>query len=253
MPITKITTYRKNSVDRKQTRAIRSLKKDVKALQAPVELKYLYSTISDSGLNSNATSLTINLVRPWDSSSVTANNDRLNYREGFAINMRRFMLKGKLQIPYPPLGATVDRRMPTRCRFIYVYYAEEPPGNNIDDILEIPPGQDLVDAFYKRNGRLKYKVLKDVIFSLEPNYWNYSDPSTPSNESYSGMAATKPAFITVRHNLDLTKLPNMGRANWNDATSLAKIGQLCLYYMTDNIHYDIKLKASTQLTFQDVV
>lgn len=243
----------KKSVDAKQTRAIRTLKKEVKALQAPVETKYLYQNITQLGINSLATAQTINLIRAWDSASASANENRLSQREGYKVSMKRFMLKGKLEIPYPPLGKTVDRRMPTRCRFIYVYYPAQAPSNSINDILEVAvtPTVDLVDCFYKRNGQLKYKILKDVVFSLEPNYWNYSDPATPTNESYSGMAATKPAFITIRHTMDLSKLPNEGQCCWDDQLPVPTLGQIVLFTMTDNIHYDIQLKATTQLTWND--
>lgn len=255
MPITKVTTYKKGSksnVDRRQTRAIRTLKKKVKALEAPVELKYVYTLVQQPEIGgTSATSLTLNLIRPWDSSSTTSNNERLKSREGSTIAMRRYMLKGKLKIPFPPAGSTVDREMATRVRFIYVYYPDEPPGNNIADILETSTGNDYVDYFYKRNGRLKYTVLKDVIFSLEPNYWNYSDPATPTNESYSGMASTKPAFVTIRHSLDLTKLPDEGRARWKDATQVPAMGQLCLYTMSDNPDFDVDFTGTGQITFHD--
>lgn len=92
----------KRSVDARQTRAIRSLKKEVKALQAPIETKYLYSNITQLGINSLATEQTLNLIRAWDSSSPNANENRLSQREGYKVSMLRFMLKGKLEIPYPP-------------------------------------------------------------------------------------------------------------------------------------------------------
>jgi len=243
----------KKSVDTKQNASIRKLKKEVKALQAPIEKKYLYQQLDQLGINSLATSQTINLIRPWASDATNANELRLNTREGDKVTMKMFMLRGKLEIPYPPLDNTVDRRMPTRCRFIYVYYPDEPPGNNIDDILEIPtiPSPDLVDCFYKRNGRLKYKILKDITYSLEPNYWQYSNPASATTETFSGMTSTKPAFITLRHNIDLSKLPQMGQACWNDNNPVPRLGQVCLYTMTDNIHYDIQMKSQTQLTWLD--
>lgn len=253
MPKTKTKTKTKRSVDARQTRAIRSLKKEVKALQAPIETKYLYSNITQLGINSLATEQTLNLIRAWDSSSASANENRLSQREGYKVSMLRFMLKGKLEIPYPPLDNTVDRRMPTRCRFIYVYYPAQNPGNSINDILEVPvtPNVDLVDCFYKRNGQLKYKILKDVVFSLEPNYWQYSNPATPTNETFSGMASTKPAFITIRHSMDLSKLPDNGQACFDDQLPVPALGKIVLFTMTDNIHYDIQLKAYTQLTWND--
>ncbi|AXQ66416.1 MAG: coat protein [Cressdnaviricota sp.] len=254
MPITKITTYKKgtkSNVDKRQTRAIRTLKKKVKALEAPVELKYLYTLIQQPNIGGvSAIARTLNLVKPWNSSSTTANNTRLSQREGATIAMRRYMLKGKLKIPFPPAGASVDREMATRVRFIYVYYPDEPPGSNINDILETSTGNDYVDYFYKRNGRLKYRVLKDVTFSLEPNYWNYSDPATAAQQ-FSGMASTKPAFVSIRHSLDLTKLPDEGRARWKDALEVPALGQVCLFMMSDNPDFNVDFTGTGQLTFHD--
>jgi hypothetical protein len=251
------TMFRKKprTVDAKQNTSIRILKKKVKALEAPIELKFRYSTIDQLSINSLATAQTLNLIRPWDSAVSTANEDRLQYREGDDITMKKFLLRGKLEIPYPPLGNSVSRQMPTRCRMIYVYYPEQPPGNNINDILEIPlvPSPDLVDCFYKRNGRLKYRILKDVTYSLEPNYWSYADAVTPTADSFSGMASTKPAFITLRHTLNLSKLPNSGKCNYGqgNAGAIPVMGEVVLYTMTDNINYEIQLKSQTQITWLD--
>lgn len=255
MPKTKLAYPRQKKVDLKQNRAIRKLTKKVKALEAPIETKFNYEIITQFGINTTATAQTLNLIRPWDSAAPgpSANENRLKQREGQKVSMLRFMLKGKLEIPYPPLDNTVDRRMPTRCRMIYVYYPAQAPGNNIDDILHIPssPTIGLVDAFYKRNGQLKYKILKDVVYSLEPNYWQYSNPASASTETFSGMTSTKPAFITLRHNFDLSKLPNNGELCFDDQLAVPALGQIVLYTMTDNLHYDIRLIAQTQLTWHD--
>jgi hypothetical protein len=249
----KKTMFRKKprTVDAKQNTSIRILKKKVKALEAPIELKYLYGTLNSSTISGvSSIQQTLNLIRPWDSSTATANNSKLNAREGDKVSMKKLMIRGKLMLPYNTLSVT--RQATTRVRMIYVYYAEEPPSNNINDILETGlTGTDIVDYFYKRNSKLKYKVLKDVTLNLQPDYYNYSDPATPTSESYSGVQSTKPSFHTIRHNINLSRLPNMGQACWDDATSLPKMGQIAVYIFSDNPFTDVNLTSVTQLTWLD--
>lgn len=241
---------RKKTVDAKQTKAIRTLKKKVRALEAPIEMKYAYEELNTGVITGGgAVTKTINLIRPWDSSSTTANNSRLNFREGDKVTMKRFTMRGKLKLPYNTQSVT--RQATTRVRFIYVYYEDYNGGVcNIADILETSIGVDLVDYFYKRNGRLRYKILKDVTMNLQPDYYNYADVPN-NNVKFSGLQSTKPSFHTIRHSLDLSKLPRQGEACWNDATALPRMGQICLYMMSDNQSTDVDLTSLTQLTWMD--
>ena len=112
---------RKKTVDAKQTKAIRTLKKKVQALEAPIEMKYAYEELNTGVITGGGViTKTINLIRPWDSSSTTANNSRLNFREGDKVTMKRFTMRGKLKLPYNTQSVT--RQATTRVRFIYVYY-----------------------------------------------------------------------------------------------------------------------------------
>lgn len=244
--------YKGVTTDMKQNKKIKVLEKKVKELRDPIETKYKYQLINNQAITSIPLSLTQNLIRPWDTTLPASNSERLHYREGDAVTMKNFYLRGKLKIPFA--NQSLDRDMTTRVRMIYVYYADAPPGNNIHDILEqVDPGVsgvDYVDNFYKRNGRLIYKKLKDVTYNLQPDYYAYSDPATPAQQ-FSGITTTMPSFRTIRHSLDLSKLPNNGKAKWDDQTSLPKLGQICLYMMSDNPNFDVELTACTQLTWED--
>jgi len=244
-------TYKKKSIDAKQSKQITVLKKKVKALEAPVELKYQYTSYTNIDVADTSTAQTLNLIKPWDSSSATANNARLYQREGNSINMKTFMLRGKLEIPHELQSQVRDTA--TRVRMIYVYYPDEPPGSNIADILETQtPGITLVDSYYKRNGRLKYKVLKDVTYNLEQNYYNYANaPTTPVTNSFSGFTSTKPRYVTINHKLNLSKLPASGKAHWKDATPVPTLGQVVLFFFSDNQNLVLKMNTVGQITWHD--
>ncbi len=161
-------------------------------------------------------------------------------------------MKGKLEIPHNLASQTRDTA--TRVRMIYVYYPDEAPGNVISDILETQtPGITLVDAFYKRNSKLKYKVLKDVIYNLEQNYFNYTNaPSTPITNQHSGFTSTKPRFVTINHKLNLSNLPSSGKVRWKDAIAVPTLGQVVLFFMSDNSSITCKLNTVGQLTWNDL-
>jgi len=242
---------KKKSIDAKQSKQITVLKKKVKALEAPVELKYQYTSYSNISIDDTSTSQTLNLIKPWDSSSATANSTRLFQREGNSVNMKTLMMRGKIEIPHNLASQVRDTA--TRIRMIYVYYPDEPPGANIADVLETQtPGIPLVDCYYKRNGRLKYKVLKDVTYNLEQNYYNYTNaPPTPVTNSFSGFTSTKPRYVTINHKLNLSKLPASGKAHWKDQLSVPALGQVVLFFFSDNTNLVCKMNTVSQITWHD--
>lgn len=246
-------TYRKKSIDAKQSKAITVLKKKVRALEAPIELKYQYQYHDIDNISSVVQPFTLNLIRPWASDATNPNESRLFQREGDTVSMKNLYVRGKLSLPY--VEDSIDRETATRVRMIYVYYPDEPPGSNIPDILEdtlVSAGLSIVDCFYKRNSKLKYKILKDVIINLEQNYYNYANtPSTPVINSFSGLTSTKPNQVTINHKLDLSKLPAMGKALWKDNGAVPALGQICLFLMADNQNLDAEFVGQSQLTWHD--
>ena len=186
-----------------------------------------------------------------------------NYRKGVQGPQRRYVKRSKKStdakqtkdIKVLKKTDSLSRQQATRVRMIYVYYRDEAPGASITDILEtVDPtvsGTDFVDNFYKRNGRLKYKVLKDVVYNLQADYYNYKQTKVATDDQFSGLTSVHPSFKTIRHTLDLSKLPNSGRANWVDINPPPRLGQIVLFTMSDNIQFDVELTACTQLTWED--
>ena len=247
-------TYKKKSIDAKQSKAITVLKKKVKALEAPIELKYLYQYYDIDTIAPTPIVNTMNLIRPWSTPTTPGTNaNLLHTREGKTVCMKSLNVKGKLMIPYEELSP--DRETATRIRMIYVYYPDEPPSTSINDVLEttlVASGLSLVDCFYKRNSKLKYKILKDVTYNLEANYWNYTNtPSTPLTNQHSGFTSTKPQFQSIRHNIPLSKLPGNGKVVWKDELAVPSLGLIAMFIFTDNQNLELEFNGQSQLTFQD--
>lgn len=247
-------TYKKKTIDAKQSKAITVLKKKVKALEAPIELKYLYTFYSIDTIAPTPIVNTMNLIRPYATPTTPGTNvNLLHTRQGTQVSMKKLQVRGKLEIPYEELSP--DRETATRVRMIYVYYPDEPPGTSLDDILEttlVPQGLSRVDCFYKRNGRLKYKILKDVTYNLEANYWNFTNtPSTPLTNQHSGFTSTKPQFVQIRHSIELSKLPAQGKASWKDQLAVPALGMIAMFIFSDNQNLELEFTGSSQLTWND--
>ncbi len=245
-------TVRKKTTDAKQTKAITILKKKVKQLEAPIETKYMYRSYDTTDLSTQVQYYLINDINPWNTDIANSNKNRLNTREGAKITMKKYMLRAVLSIPYNT--ASVTRQSRVRVRFLYVYYPDQPGGSNIDDILDSSiPGVKHVNRFFKRNGTLKYKILKDKIYSMEPQYYNFTNtPATPVTNQHAGFTSTYHSFHTIRHSLDLSKLPNNGECSYGQAlTGQPNLGRIVLYTMSDNSYMDCQIHGVDQITWLD--
>lgn len=189
-----------------QTAKIKKLEKQVKANSEIFETKYLdtpAATIPNvSNLNGIFKSLTD--IKPFDSTVPNANINRINQRVGHKVSSSSIQVQGEVSIPIPLNFLTADREhCPCRLRMIFIQTVESLGTALVaTDFLDKPIlPMTLVDAFYKRNRTIKLKILKDVTYHLEPDYWDWSEPTIANVVRSSGYTTTRPASIKFNHKL----------------------------------------------------
>jgi len=192
--------------DAAQTAKIKKLEKQVKANMDIFETKYLDTPAATIPFISNLNGIfkQVTDVKPFDSTVANANINRINQRVGHKVLSSSVTVQGEVYLPIPDDFLTEDRtHCPCRLRMIFLQVKEDLGAALLaTDFLDKPIApMTLVDAFYKRNRTLKLKILKDVTYTLEPDYWDWSEPINNSVVRSSGYTCTRPASIKFNHKL----------------------------------------------------
>jgi len=244
----------KKMTDKEQTAMIKKLEKQVKANTEIFETKYLdlTTTVLPFISNLNGTFYNLNDIKPFDTTSATSNLDRISQRVGHKVTSSSINVKGIIQLPYSDPTANRDVT-PTRVRLMYVQILDLGVNNNLvaTDFLDKPALPfNLVDGFVKRNRTTKLKILKDVTYTLEPNYWRWQDAVQASNiQISSGYTSTHPSNIKFNHYL--TKYNK--NLEWDPLSATATtpiMGSIVLYVITDTAQA-VELSFHSRHVFKD--
>ena len=169
---------KKRTVDAKQNKDIRKLKKEVKKLSKADEKKWY-----DIDKPSTAIPLT-GSVQPllaldlWDGT----NTNRQNQREGNSINMLTYKIKGQVYIDQNFASPDANNKV----RIMLVQMTDDnitQPA--LTDILEDPTGDRAIYSFLKIKGQRRYKVHYDKIINLQ------NVQQVRSNSDYRNSTATE--------------------------------------------------------------
>ena len=192
--------HNKRSVDRKQNKAIKVLKTQVKALTKADEKKY-----KDEGiLQSPSTTVQkwpINTFTVWGG---TDNNVRHEQREGQSVVMTSLRMRGLVEILQN--AASPDEN--NRVRIMVVYSPDSSTPANLSDILSNPTE---IDSHYRIKPPEPYKILYDKTYNLQ-----FPAQQIPSAfNSSSTVTATERFRIPVRINLGKKAFGKSGtKSSW---------------------------------------
>lgn len=170
----------KRTTDRRQTKDIKVLKKKVKALEAPVERKFLDVPLTGE-VGAAPLSLEgylLNGVQPMKADgTVVAANDAMSQRLGKAIHMNRIRLKGFVEIEADTTIAAPDfGDYIARARIMVVRWPQNDLANTSTPKDFLTPANyggtysvadSLIDGFKKKFPAKRYDVLYDRTHNLQ--------------------------------------------------------------------------------------
>ena len=171
---------RKSKIDSRQNKEIKTLKKKVKALEAPIERKFLDTPLTGAvGVAPlSIESYLLNGVQPMKADgTVVAANDAMSQRLGKSIHMNRIRLKGFVEIQGDPTTASPDfDDWIGRCRVMLVRWPQNElaTSSGPKDFLKpaaygaaYSTADSFIDAFKLKFPALRYEVLYDRTHNLQ--------------------------------------------------------------------------------------
>lgn len=229
----------KYMTDTEQTVKIKKLEKQVRKNTDIIETKYKDTLASTTAFisNINGTFYSLTDIKPFDSTVPNANINRINQRVGHSVKSQSLNIRGEIYLPIPADMLTEDRTyIPIRVRMIFVQTLEElSTALTAKDFLDEPANpMSFVDAFYKRNRNIKLRILKDITYTLEPDYWDWSEPSVTGNDRSSGYTTTRPGSIKFNHKLTKYNKNLKWNASLNALTPL--FGPIQMFLVSDTPH-----------------
>ncbi|AXH74409.1 MAG: hypothetical protein [Circoviridae sp.] len=231
-------TSKKKSVDKRQSKDIKVLKKKVKALQKPIEKKFLDTPIVGTVASNNAVYVLNNVRIASEDGTITQTNENMSLRRGKSISMQRIRIKGLVKIVANFTGAISGDNTVGRVRMLVVRWHENDGAATslATDFLTpadyagaAPPfaGQDdLIDAYKKKRPQLRYDVLYDKTVSLQ----SYAQ-QIPLGAVACNAAPVYPPHYKV--NIDL-KLKHDARWALQESTTSPTQNPICLYVIGAN-------------------
>lgn len=151
--------------NKKQNRAIKKLKKEVKSLAKRDELKFLDVTVADQAISANIISpyqFDIAAMPAWSTNVANANANRNSSREGNKVIITRAHLRGTIRLDNVQ-GAVLDPTYDAKVRMIIVLNPDSGyPA--LDQVLENPNN---IFSPLKCKPSEPYKKLYDRTFDLQ--------------------------------------------------------------------------------------
>lgn len=241
-------TRMKKTVDRKQTKDIKVLKKKVKALEAPIERKFLDTAI-DGYITANNETYVLNNVQIADQDgTIVQNNLNMSKRVGKAIHMSRIRIKGVVGITgdQSTVGDFSDQK--GRIRMVLVRWQENDAASvSVPSDFLVPAlygstysNEDaLIDGYKRKFPANRYEVLYDRTVYLQTEYQRGASVAagTPAAPVFPASARVS---IDVKLNHD---------ANWALVENAATPTQhpICLYLFASNQSPDVGTQRYTAL------
>lgn len=217
----------KLSVDRKQNKEIKKLKKVVKTLSKTNEKKWKDDAIVSADVNSHAIGsyqLDLTNIYPWDSDAAAANATRNYSRIGNSVVVTRIQLNGQIVLPE---GGT-DPTYACRVRFLVVYTPDSEYAG-LGEILEHPND---IDSHKKIKPDAPYRILYDKKMNLQNTV-----PSAISGGTRNA-TAVEPFRRNISIQLGPKKLGKGGlKVSWaqGSASDQPMMGAITLYAISDVI------------------
>lgn len=169
---------RPKTVDAKQNKEIKVLKKQVKKLTKVSEKKWL----DENGTYTiSSTPFVVNLTAP--DVYVDTNSNKHRTREGNSIVLTNMTFKGILQMQ--PAGTVAPLDASNRIRIIVVRMHDTPAIPSISDILQ----SNTMESFYRIQGNLKYTRCYDRVFNLTNLFQVSSGSSSAVGSSHENWRA----------------------------------------------------------------
>lgn len=233
----------KGKTDRRQNKEIKTLKKKVKALEAPIERKFLdvplTGEIGSSPLSIE--SYLLNGVQPMKADgTVVAANDAMSQRLGKSIHMNRIRLKGFVEIQGDPQQASPDfDDYIGRCRVMLVRWPQNElaTSSSPKDFLKpaaygasYSTADSFIDGYKLKFPALRYEVLYDRTHNLQTALQQQPSPLAPTT-GY-GITAVYPSRAKV--DIDIKLKHDADWANVESATGNPSQNPLMLYVICGN-------------------
>lgn len=156
----KIVSSLKKSVDSKQNAAIKKLKKEVKKLSKSEEKKWFDMDAPSTAIPLGGSIQPLLALNLWDGT----NTNRQNQREGNALNLLSYKIKGQVYIDQDFASPDYNNKV----RIMLVQMTDDnitQPA--LTDVLEDPTGDRAIYSFLKIKGQRRYKVHYDKTFNLQ--------------------------------------------------------------------------------------
>lgn len=186
----------KKSVDAKQNKAIKKLKKEVKKLSKSEEKKWYDIDKSSTAIPLSGSVQPLLALDLWDGT----NTNRQNQREGNSINMLSYKIHGQVYIDQS--FASPDSNNKVRIMLIQMT-DDNITAPVLTDILEDPTGDRAIYSFYKIKGQRRFRVHYDKLFNLQNPGQYFANAS--------GSAATSTATESFRKEVRINaKIPKSG-------------------------------------------
>lgn len=156
----KVVSSLKKSTDAKQNAAIKKLKKEVKKLSKSEEKKWYDVDKPSTAIPLSGSIQPLLALDLWDGT----NTNRQNQREGNALNLLSYKIKGQVYIDQDFTSPDSNNKV----RIMLVQMTDDnitQPA--LTDVLEDPTGARAIYSFFKIKGQRRYKVHYDKTFNLQ--------------------------------------------------------------------------------------
>jgi len=233
----------KRSTDRRQTKDIKVLKKKVKALEAPIERKFLDTPLTGEvgAAPLSIEGYCLNKVQPLKADgTVVAANDGMSQRLGKSIHMNRVRLKGFVEIQGNPTLASPDfGDYIGRARVMVVRWPQNELANTSSpkDFLKaaaygatFSTADSFIDAYKLKFPAKRYEVLYDRTHNLQTA--TQLSPATLAAGTGYGITSVYPSRAKVDIDIKLNH-----DADWGNVESAAGVpnqNPIMLYVICGN-------------------
>ncbi|AXH73249.1 MAG: coat protein [Cressdnaviricota sp.] len=233
----------KRSTDRRQNKDIKVLKKKVKALEAPIERKFLdvplTGEIGSAPLSIEAYCL--NQVQPLKADgTVVATNDGMSQRLGKSIHMNRVRLKGFVEIQGNPTISSPDfGDYIGRARVMVVRWPQNELANTSSPKDFLKPAaygtsystaDSFIDGYKLKFPALRYEVLYDRTHNLQTP--TQLSPATLAAGTGYGITSVYPCRAKV--DIDIKLNHDADWANVESASGTPSQNPIMLYVICGN-------------------
>lgn len=241
--------FSKMSIDKKQNKDLRKLKKEVKELQKPIERKWLDTPVEEP-LSTSTVSVSLNNVAIVNQDgTITNNNLGMNQRVGKEIQMNLLRIKGQISI-LPDVTTTGNI---TRVRMVIVRFPTATGITNFTMNAFIRSAKyssgnvdsEIIDGYLEPYPKVPYSIIYDKVFKLQAAYQAFSQAGTATT------GATYTSTEKSRANVDLKfKLNHIARWGESEGVDGPNENSIGVYFYTEETN-SCKVLMNARLNYTD--